>query len=147
MALAILLLMNGFMNQFDTWLPFKKINILNLLFVSHFSVKRVHQSAFKWGSNARPLQTVAHGYKCLHEYHWLISVTHATTLQLVKIDIISCGKNVSPIPNFLMVDGRFVAMVTKDLQTLNLKFEQVMFNSLVLTWEKILKWPLIFSQS
>ena len=27
-------------------------------------------------------------------------------------------------------------MVTKDLQTLNLKFEQVMFNSLVLTWEK-----------
>ena len=36
-------------------------------------------------------------------------------------------------------DGRFVAMVTKDLQTLNLKFDQVMFNSLVLTWEKILK--------
>ena len=29
-------------------------------------------------------------------------------------------------------DGRFVAMVTKDLQTLNLKFDQVMFNSLVL---------------
>ena len=28
-------------------------------------------------------------------------------------------------------------MVTKDLQTLNLKFDQVMFNSLVLTWEKI----------
>ena len=27
-------------------------------------------------------------------------------------------------------------MVTKDLQTLNLKFDQVMFNSLVLTWEK-----------
>ena len=27
-------------------------------------------------------------------------------------------------------------MVTKDLQTLNLKFEQVMFNSLVLTWER-----------
>ena len=26
-------------------------------------------------------------------------------------------------------------MVTKDLQTLNLKFDQVMFNSLVLTWE------------
>ena len=33
-------------------------------------------------------------------------------------------------------DGRFVAMVTKDFQTLNLKFDQVMFNSLVLTWEK-----------
>ena len=33
-------------------------------------------------------------------------------------------------------DGRFVAMVTKDLQTLNLKFDQVMFNSLVLTWER-----------
>ena len=27
-------------------------------------------------------------------------------------------------------------MVTKDFQTLNLKFEQVMFNSLVVTWEK-----------
>ena len=27
-------------------------------------------------------------------------------------------------------------MVTKDLQILNLKFEQVMFNSLVLTWER-----------
>ena len=33
-------------------------------------------------------------------------------------------------------DGRFVAMVTKDLQTLNLKFDQVMFNSRVLTWER-----------
>ena len=33
-------------------------------------------------------------------------------------------------------DGRFVAMVTKDLQTLKLKFEQVMFNSLVLKWER-----------
>ena len=33
-------------------------------------------------------------------------------------------------------DGRFVAMVTKDLQTLNLKFNQVMFNSLVLMWER-----------
>ena len=27
-------------------------------------------------------------------------------------------------------------MVTKDLQTLNLKFNQVMFNSFVLTWER-----------
>ena len=27
-------------------------------------------------------------------------------------------------------------MVTKDLQTLNLKFDQVLSNSLVLTWEK-----------
>ena len=27
-------------------------------------------------------------------------------------------------------------MVIKDLQTLNLKFDQVMFNSLVLTWER-----------
>ena len=27
-------------------------------------------------------------------------------------------------------------MVTKELQTLNLKFDQVMFNSLVLTWER-----------
>ena len=27
-------------------------------------------------------------------------------------------------------------MVTKDLQTLNLKFDQVMFNSFVLTWER-----------
>ena len=33
-------------------------------------------------------------------------------------------------------DGRFVALVTKDLQTLNLKVDQVMFNSLVLTWER-----------
>ena len=36
-------------------------------------------------------------------------------------------------------DDRFVAMVTKDLQTLNLKFDEVIFNSLVLTWEEILK--------
>ena len=28
-------------------------------------------------------------------------------------------------------------MVTKDLQTLNPKFDKVMFNSLVLTWKKI----------
>ena len=27
-------------------------------------------------------------------------------------------------------------MVTKDLQTLNLKFDQVMFNNLVLTWKR-----------
>ena len=27
-------------------------------------------------------------------------------------------------------------MLTKDLQILNLKFDQVMFNSLVLTWER-----------
>ena len=27
-------------------------------------------------------------------------------------------------------------MVIKDLQTLNLKFDQIMFNSLVLTWER-----------
>ena len=27
-------------------------------------------------------------------------------------------------------------MITKDLQTLNLKFDKVMFNSLVLTWER-----------
>ena len=27
-------------------------------------------------------------------------------------------------------------MVTKDLQTLNLKFDEVLFNSLVLTWER-----------
>ena len=33
-------------------------------------------------------------------------------------------------------DGRFVVMVTKDLQRLNLKFDQVMFNSLVLTRER-----------
>ena len=33
-------------------------------------------------------------------------------------------------------DGKFVAMVTKDLQTFNLEFDQVMFNSLVLTWER-----------
>ena len=33
-----------------------------------------------------------------------------------------------------MVD--LVAMVTKDFQTLKLKFDQVMFNSLVLKWER-----------
>ena len=33
-------------------------------------------------------------------------------------------------------DGIFVAMATKDLKTLNLKFDQVMFNSLVFTWER-----------
>ena len=27
-------------------------------------------------------------------------------------------------------------MVTKDVQTLNLKFDKVMFNSLVLTWKR-----------
>ena len=30
-------------------------------------------------------------------------------------------------------------MVTKDPQTLNLKFDQVMFNSLVLTWKRTLE--------
>ena len=43
----------------------------------------------------------------------------------------SCSKN-----SIEKQDGRFVAMVTKDLQTLNLKFDQVVFNSLVLTWER-----------
>ena len=33
-------------------------------------------------------------------------------------------------------DGRFVAMVTKELQILSLKFDQVMFDSLVLTRER-----------
>ena len=33
-------------------------------------------------------------------------------------------------------DGRFDAMVIKDFQTLNLKFDQVMLNSLVLRWEE-----------
>ena len=32
-----------------------------------------------------------------------------------------------------------VDLLTKDLQTLNLKFDQVMFNSLVLTWERNLE--------
>ena len=41
----------------------------------------------------------------------------------------SCSKN-----SIEKQDGRFVSMVTKDLQTLNLKFDQVMFNSFVLTW-------------
>ena len=35
-----------------------------------------------------------------------------------------------------MQDGKFVAMVTKDLQTLNLKFDEVIFNSLVFTSER-----------
>ena len=35
-----------------------------------------------------------------------------------------------------MKDGRFVAMGTKDIQTLKLKFDQVMFNSPVFTWER-----------
>ena len=43
----------------------------------------------------------------------------------------SCSKN-----GIKKQDGRFVAMVTKDHQTMNLKFDQVMFNSLVLTWER-----------
>ena len=43
----------------------------------------------------------------------------------------SCSKN-----GIKKQNGRFVAMVTKDLQTLNLKFDQVMFNSLVFTWER-----------
>ena len=33
-------------------------------------------------------------------------------------------------------NGTFVAMVTKDLETLNRKFDKVMFNSLVLTWKR-----------
>ena len=43
----------------------------------------------------------------------------------------SCSKN--RIKN---KDSRFVAMATKDLQTLNLRFDQVMSNSLVFTWER-----------
>ena len=43
----------------------------------------------------------------------------------------SCSKNLIE-----KQDGRFVAMVTKDLQTLNLKFDQVIFNSLVLRRER-----------
>ena len=42
----------------------------------------------------------------------------------------SCSKN-----RIKKQDDRFVTIVTKDLQTLNLKFDQVMFNSLVFTWE------------
>ena len=38
-----------------------------------------------------------------------------------------------------MQNGRFVAMVTKDHQTLNLKFDKVTFNSLVLMWERNFK--------
>ena len=34
-----------------------------------------------------------------------------------------------------MQDGRSVSMVTKDLQTLNLKFDQIVFNNPVFTWE------------
>ena len=36
-------------------------------------------------------------------------------------------------------NGRFGAIVTKDVQTLNPKFDQVMFNSFVLTWERNLE--------
>ena len=36
-------------------------------------------------------------------------------------------------------DDRFVAMATKDVQTLNLNSDQVMFNSLVFMWEGNLK--------
>ena len=33
-------------------------------------------------------------------------------------------------------DGRFVEMATKDLQTFNIKFYQVTFNSLVYMWKR-----------
>ena len=33
-------------------------------------------------------------------------------------------------------DARFVAMATKDLQTLNFKFDQVILDSVVFTWER-----------
>ena len=33
-------------------------------------------------------------------------------------------------------NGRFVAMITKDVQMLNLKLDHFMFNSLVLTWKR-----------
>ena len=33
-------------------------------------------------------------------------------------------------------DARFVAMAAKDLQTLNFKFNQVIFDSLIFTWER-----------
>ena len=36
-----------------------------------------------------------------------------------------------------MVD--LLLLVTKDLETLNLKFDLVMFNSLILTWERNFK--------
>ena len=43
----------------------------------------------------------------------------------------NCSKNL-----IRKQDGRFVALATKYLQTLNLKFDQIMFNSLVFTWER-----------
>ena len=43
----------------------------------------------------------------------------------------SCSKNWIEKEN-----GRLVAIATKGLQTLNLKFDQVMFNSLIFTWER-----------
>ena len=50
---------------------------------------------------------------------------------LTKLISTKCSKNWKK-----KQDGRFVAMVTKDLQTLNLKFDQGMLNSLVLTRER-----------
>ena len=46
-------------------------------------------------------------------------------------DFMSCSKN-----RIKKQNGRSVIMVTKDVQTLNLTFEQVMFNSLVLKWKR-----------
>ena len=46
----------------------------------------------------------------------------------------SCFKNL-----IKKQDGRFVDLATKDFQTLNLKFDQIMFNSLVFTWERNLE--------
>ena len=45
-----------------------------------------------------------------------------------------------------MQDGRFVATVTKNLQTLNLNLDQVMFNSLVLTREINFEVPVLVFQ-
>ena len=60
----------------------------------------------------------------------VLAVTYFNKVKFTR-NFRSCSKNWIE-----KQDGRFVAMVTKYLQTLNLKFDQVKFNSLVLMWER-----------
>ena len=61
---------------------------------------------------------------------WSFPLTYFNKVKFTR-NLKNCSKN-----RIKKQHGRFVAMVTKDLQTLNLKCDQVMFNSLVFTWER-----------
>ena len=65
-------------------------------------------------------------------------IKKTTSLRLKLFHKVKSNRNLRSCSRNLIrkQDGRFVALATKDLQTLNLKFDQAMFNSLVFTWER-----------